>query len=42
MMFEPSLTKGVLEVFTPVHSSLNAADDTATKAIDIHTANVNG
>ncbi|XP_058231580.1 death-associated protein kinase 1 isoform X2 [Hemibagrus wyckioides] len=42
MMFEPSLTKGVLEVFNPVHSSLNAADDTATKAIDIHTANVNG
>lgn len=42
MMFEPSLTKGVLEVFTPVHSSLNTADDTATKAIDIHTANVNG
>ncbi|KAF4074379.1 hypothetical protein AMELA_G00238750 [Ameiurus melas] len=42
MMFEPSLTKGVLEVFTPVHSSLNAADDTATKAIDIHMANVNG
>ncbi|XP_060763183.1 death-associated protein kinase 1 [Neoarius graeffei] len=42
MMFEPSLTKGMLEVFTPVHSSLNAADDTATKAIDIHTANVNG
>ncbi|KAK2845560.1 hypothetical protein Q7C36_010414 [Tachysurus vachellii] len=42
MMFEPSLTKGVLEVFTPAHSSLNAADDTATKAIDIHTANVNG
>ncbi|KAF7687438.1 death-associated protein kinase 1 [Silurus meridionalis] len=42
MMFEPSLTKGVLEVFTPVHSSLNASDDTATKAIDIHIANVNG
>ncbi|MCJ8746934.1 hypothetical protein PDJAM_G00147570 [Pangasius djambal] len=42
MMFEPSLTKGVLEVFTPVHSSLNTADDTATKAIDIHTASVNG
>lgn len=42
MMFEPSLTKGVLEVFTPVHSSLNTADDTATKAIDIHMANVNG
>ncbi|KAM9446587.1 death-associated protein kinase 1 [Clarias gariepinus] len=42
MMFEPSLTKGVLEVFTPVHGSLNTADDTATKAIDIHTANVNG
>ncbi|XP_076853731.1 death-associated protein kinase 1 [Brachyhypopomus gauderio] len=42
MMFEPSLTKGVLEVFTPAHNSLSAADDTATKAIDIQTANVNG
>ncbi|KAI4871427.1 hypothetical protein NFI96_013053 [Prochilodus magdalenae] len=42
MMFEPSLTKGVLEVFTPVHNALSTADDTATKAIDIQTANVNG
>ncbi|XP_043101014.1 death-associated protein kinase 1 [Puntigrus tetrazona] len=42
MMFEPSLTKGVLEVFSPVHNALSAADDTATKAIDIQNANVNG
>ncbi|KAK1792357.1 hypothetical protein P4O66_012316, partial [Electrophorus voltai] len=42
MMFEPSLTKGMLEVFTPAHNSLSVADDTATKAIDIQTANVNG
>ncbi|XP_067262139.1 death-associated protein kinase 1 isoform X2 [Chanodichthys erythropterus] len=42
MMFEPSLTKGVLEVFSPVHNSLSTADDTATKAIDIQNANVNG
>ncbi|XP_072520452.1 death-associated protein kinase 1 isoform X2 [Salminus brasiliensis] len=42
MMFEPSLTKGVLEVFTPVHNVLSTADDTATKAIDIQIANVNG
>ncbi|XP_066511960.1 death-associated protein kinase 1-like isoform X2 [Hoplias malabaricus] len=42
MMFEPSLTKGVLEVFTPVHNALSTTDDTATKAIDIQIANVNG
>ncbi|XP_051967049.1 death-associated protein kinase 1-like [Xyrauchen texanus] len=42
MMFEPSLTKGVLEVFSPVHNALSMADDTATKAIDIQNANVNG
>ncbi|KAL7836570.1 hypothetical protein AOLI_G00278540 [Acnodon oligacanthus] len=42
MMFEPSLTKGVLEVFTPVHNVLSTTDDTATKAIDIQTASVNG
>lgn len=42
MMFEPSLTKGVLEVFSPVHNGLSTADDTATKAIDIQNANVNG
>ncbi|XP_036454240.1 death-associated protein kinase 1 [Colossoma macropomum] len=42
MMFEPSLTKGVLEVFTPVHNALSTTDDTATKAIDIQTASVNG
>lgn len=42
MMFEPSLTKGVLEVFTPVHNALSTTDDTATKAIEIQIANVNG
>ncbi|XP_041956857.1 death-associated protein kinase 1 [Alosa sapidissima] len=42
MMFEPSLTKGVLEVFSPMHSALSSADDQATKAIDIQNANVNG
>uniref|UniRef100_A0A671R4K9 non-specific serine/threonine protein kinase n=1 Tax=Sinocyclocheilus anshuiensis TaxID=1608454 RepID=A0A671R4K9_9TELE len=42
MMFEPSLTKGVLEVFSPVHNALSTADDTATKAIDIQNTNVNG
>uniref|UniRef100_UPI003AAFA021 death-associated protein kinase 1 n=1 Tax=Centroberyx gerrardi TaxID=166262 RepID=UPI003AAFA021 len=42
MMFEPSLTKGVLEVFSPVHSALSSADEQATKAIDIQHANING
>ncbi|XP_008417616.1 death-associated protein kinase 1 isoform X1 [Poecilia reticulata] len=42
MMFEPSLTKGVLEVFSPVHSALSAADELATKAIDIQHANIHG
>ncbi|KAG5841109.1 hypothetical protein ANANG_G00196110 [Anguilla anguilla] len=42
MMFEPSLTKGVLEVFSPVHSALSTADDQTTKAIDIQNANLNG
>ncbi|KAK0153560.1 Death-associated protein kinase 1 [Merluccius polli] len=42
MMFEPSLTKGVLEVFSPVHSALSSADELATKAIDIQTTNING
>lgn len=42
MMFEPSLTKGVLEVFSPVHSALSTADDQATKAIDIQHANIHG
>ncbi|CAG08187.1 unnamed protein product, partial [Tetraodon nigroviridis] len=40
MMFEPSLTKGVLEVFSPVHSTLSTADEQATKAIDIQHANI--
>nr|XP_057927839.1 death-associated protein kinase 1 [Doryrhamphus excisus] len=42
MMFEPSLTKGVLEVFSPVHSALSAADDQATRAVDIQHANIHG
>lgn len=40
MMFEPSLTKGVLEVFSPVHSTLSTTDEQATKAIDIQHANI--
>lgn len=40
MMFEPSLTKGVLEVFSPVHNALSTADEQATKAIDIQHANI--
>ncbi|XP_037536775.1 death-associated protein kinase 1 [Nematolebias whitei] len=42
MMFEPSLTKGVLEVFSPVHGGPSTADDQATKAIDIQHASVHG
>uniref|UniRef100_A0A8C4NVR3 non-specific serine/threonine protein kinase n=1 Tax=Dicentrarchus labrax TaxID=13489 RepID=A0A8C4NVR3_DICLA len=42
MMFEPSLTKGVLEVFSPVHNALSTADEQATKAIDIQHANIHG
>ncbi|KAF3851422.1 hypothetical protein F7725_013194 [Dissostichus mawsoni] len=42
MMFEPSLTKGVLEVFSPVHNALSTADDQATKAIDIQYSNIHG
>ncbi|XP_030629259.1 death-associated protein kinase 1 isoform X2 [Chanos chanos] len=42
MMFEPSLTKGVLEVFNPKHSAFSVPDDSNTKAIDIQNANING
>uniref|UniRef100_A0A672JHM1 Death-associated protein kinase 1 n=1 Tax=Salarias fasciatus TaxID=181472 RepID=A0A672JHM1_SALFA len=42
MMFEPSLTKGVLEVFSPAHGGLTAADEQATKAIDIQQASIHG
>uniref|UniRef100_A0A4W5L1B1 Death-associated protein kinase 1 n=1 Tax=Hucho hucho TaxID=62062 RepID=A0A4W5L1B1_9TELE len=42
MMFEPSLTKGVLEVFSPVTNALSSADDLATRAIDIQNTNING
>ncbi|KAM9463317.1 LOW QUALITY PROTEIN: death-associated protein kinase 1 [Salvelinus alpinus] len=40
MMFEPSLTKGVLEVFSP--NALSSADVLATRAIDIQNTNING
>uniref|UniRef100_A0A8C6ZA38 non-specific serine/threonine protein kinase n=1 Tax=Nothoprocta perdicaria TaxID=30464 RepID=A0A8C6ZA38_NOTPE len=43
MMFEPGLTKGVLEAFvSPAHHSHFSADDQSTKAIDIQNANLNG
>ncbi|XP_065406492.1 death-associated protein kinase 1 isoform X2 [Chrysemys picta bellii] len=43
MMFEPGLTKGVLEVFvSPSHHSHCSADDQSTKAIDIQNAYLNG
>uniref|UniRef100_A0A1A8HZX3 non-specific serine/threonine protein kinase n=3 Tax=Nothobranchius TaxID=28779 RepID=A0A1A8HZX3_NOTKU len=42
MMFEPSLTKGVLEVFSPVHGALSAADEQTTKAVDIQHASIHG
>ncbi|KAL6114853.1 dapk1 [Pungitius sinensis] len=42
MMFEPSLTKGVLEVFSPVSGALSAADDQATRAIDIQHGSIHG
>uniref|UniRef100_A0A8D0E108 Death-associated protein kinase 1 n=1 Tax=Salvator merianae TaxID=96440 RepID=A0A8D0E108_SALMN len=42
MMFEPGLTKGVLEVFvSPSHHSHCSADDQSTKAIDIQNAYLN-
>ncbi|POI32658.1 hypothetical protein CIB84_003590, partial [Bambusicola thoracicus] len=43
MMFEPGLTKGVLEAFvSPAHHSHFSADDQSTKAIDIQNAYLNG
>ncbi|XP_063769832.1 death-associated protein kinase 1 [Pseudophryne corroboree] len=43
MMFEPGLTKGVLEVFvSPSHHPHCSVDDQSTKAIDIQNANLNG
>nr|XP_005995582.1 PREDICTED: death-associated protein kinase 1 [Latimeria chalumnae] len=43
MMFEPSMTKGVLEAFvSPTHNSHCSVDDQSTKAIDIQHANING
>ncbi|XP_021570152.1 death-associated protein kinase 1 isoform X4 [Carlito syrichta] len=42
MMFEPGLTKGMLEVFVaPSHHSHCSADDQSTKAIDIQNAYLN-
>ncbi|KAH0504859.1 Death-associated protein kinase 1 [Microtus ochrogaster] len=43
MMFEPGLTKGMLEVFVaPSHHLHCSADDQSTKAIDIQNAYLNG
>uniref|UniRef100_A0A8D2JAE6 non-specific serine/threonine protein kinase n=1 Tax=Varanus komodoensis TaxID=61221 RepID=A0A8D2JAE6_VARKO len=43
MMFEPGLTKGMLEVFvSPSHHSHCSTDDQSTKAIDIQNAYLNG
>uniref|UniRef100_A0A8C3KB06 Death associated protein kinase 1 n=1 Tax=Calidris pygmaea TaxID=425635 RepID=A0A8C3KB06_9CHAR len=43
MMFEPGLTKGVLEAFvSPAHHSHFSADDQSTKAIDIQNASLHG
>ncbi|XP_073201098.1 death-associated protein kinase 1 isoform X4 [Lepidochelys kempii] len=43
MMFEPGLTKGMLEAFvSPSHHSHCSADDQSTKAIDIQNAYLNG
>lgn len=43
MMFEPGLTKGMLEVFvSPSHHSHCSMDDQSTKAIEIQNAYLNG
>lgn len=43
MMFEPGLTKGVLETFvSPAHHSHFSSDDQSTKAIDIQNAYLHG
>ncbi|XP_042303696.1 death-associated protein kinase 1 [Sceloporus undulatus] len=43
MMFEPGLTKGMLEVFvSPSHHSHSSTDDQSTKAIDVQNAYLNG
>lgn len=43
MMFEPGLTKGMLEVFVaPAHHPHCSTDDQSTKAIDIQNAYLNG
>ncbi|XP_054254183.1 death-associated protein kinase 1 isoform X1 [Indicator indicator] len=43
MMFEPGLTKGVLEAFvSPAHHSHFSADDQSTKAIEIQNACLHG
>lgn len=43
MMFEPGLTKGMLEVFVaPSHHPHCSTDDQSTKAIDIQNAYLNG
>ncbi|XP_048358888.1 death-associated protein kinase 1 [Sphaerodactylus townsendi] len=43
MIFEPGLTKGMLEVFvSPAHHSHCSTDDQSTKAIDVQNAYLNG
>ncbi|NWX23851.1 DAPK1 kinase, partial [Aegotheles bennettii] len=43
MMFEPGMTKGVLEAFvSPAHHSHLSTDDQSTKAIDIQNAYLHG
>lgn len=43
MMFEPGLTKGVLETFvSPAHHSHFSSDDQSTKAIEIQNAYLHG
>ncbi|KAK9408253.1 death-associated protein kinase 1 [Crotalus adamanteus] len=43
MMFEPGLTKGMLEVFvSPSHHSHCSMDDQSTKGIDVQNAYLNG
>lgn len=43
MMFEPGLTKGMLEVFVaPSHHLHCSTDDQSTKAIDVQNAYLNG
>uniref|UniRef100_A0A8C9W4Z4 non-specific serine/threonine protein kinase n=1 Tax=Scleropages formosus TaxID=113540 RepID=A0A8C9W4Z4_SCLFO len=42
MMFEPSLAKGVLAVFSPMHITPSTVDEQSTKAIEIQNVNLSG